>query len=197
MSELSNILRMLKCIARETGVTSPIKILIVDDDSLMLELLKDMLRSNSLVRYDVQTCGSYHAAVELLLHAPEFDLGIVDQNLGDGTGIRLMEECHELGIRLPFLMITGAPDEHGVMQESFEQPLCLGFLSKDTISRGDLDRAIRFTIRNFALQRTLSGPPKDHQQPPRYSLKAWVQMPCVSRFFLSMRPNSQRMELAE
>ncbi|MDH5565023.1 MAG: response regulator, partial [Nitrospirota bacterium] len=78
------------------------RILVVDDDSSLLTLLKMRLRSMGFV---VTACGS---GVDALSHAQEepYDFAIVDLRLPDADGLDLMEELHQHQTNLPVLILT-------------------------------------------------------------------------------------------
>ena len=88
------------------------RILVVDDDRNLLELMKMRLES---LRYEVATALNEPAARELMKESP-FDLSIVDLQLGDSDGISFMEELHLIRPDMPVIILTA----HGSIESAVE-----------------------------------------------------------------------------
>lgn len=78
------------------------KILVVDDDKNLLELLKMRLES---ANYEVVTVFGEEAAIEAV-KGQVFDLSIIDQQLLNRDGITLMEELHLINPEMPAIILT-------------------------------------------------------------------------------------------
>jgi two-component system response regulator GlrR len=78
------------------------KILIVDDDKNLLELLRIRLESSG---YEVVAVLSKEDAVREMRNRV-FDLSIIDQQLPDTSGIALMEELHLINPEMPAIILT-------------------------------------------------------------------------------------------
>jgi two-component system response regulator GlrR len=78
------------------------KILIVDDDKNLLELLRIRLESAG---YEVAAVLSKEDAV-MEMRNRIFDLSIIDQQLPDTSGIALMEELHLINPEMPAIILT-------------------------------------------------------------------------------------------
>ncbi len=81
----------------------PLRILIVDDDQQIREVLRDML---SMKGHLPTTCADGYAALEVL-EKQEFDLVITDLGMPGISGIDLARQTHENKPELPIAMITG------------------------------------------------------------------------------------------
>ena len=88
------------------------KILVVDDDRNLLELLRMRLEA---ARFHVVTAPSEDEAVEAM-KAEVFDLSIVDLQLIHRDGIALMEEMHSFNPELPVIILTA----HGSIESAVE-----------------------------------------------------------------------------
>jgi two-component system, NtrC family, response regulator GlrR len=82
---------------------SPGKILVVDDDTNLLELMKTRVGTAG---YDVTTALSAEEA-KTAAKSVAFDLAVVDMKLEGHDGISLMEELHESHPELPVIILTG------------------------------------------------------------------------------------------
>ena len=79
------------------------KILIVDDDRNIVELLKSRLLA---ANYEVEAAFDDEEAWALL-QRDRFDLAIVDLRLTDSNGLTLMEEFHDFRPEMPVIILTG------------------------------------------------------------------------------------------
>ncbi len=78
------------------------KILVVDDDSNLLELIKMRLE---YADYRIVTAAKAKEAVDAIKEQ-FFDLSIVDLQLGNDSGISLMEELHLINPEMPVIILT-------------------------------------------------------------------------------------------
>jgi two-component system, NtrC family, response regulator GlrR len=85
-----------------SNVVTSGKILVVDDDRNLLELLKMRLESAS---YEVTTAAKEEEAIEAVKNSV-FDLSIVDLQLLRQDGISLMEEFHLILPDMPVIILT-------------------------------------------------------------------------------------------
>ena len=84
------------------------KILVVDDDTAMRELMALALSKEG---YEVETAATSTAALELI--TPDaFDLMVTDIYLGDGTGLDLLERCHSICPAARVILVTA----HGTVE---------------------------------------------------------------------------------
>ncbi len=92
--------------------TSSGKILLVDDDKNLVELLKMRLES---ANYEVVTSFKEEDAVEASI-GQAFDLSIVDLKLFHQNGISVMEKLHSINPGLPVIILTA----HGTIESAVE-----------------------------------------------------------------------------
>ena len=88
------------------------KVLVVDDDSAILEVLEMRLTA---MGFDVTATGDPHEA-QRRVDGGRFDLALVDLRMEPMDGIRLMESLHELQPRLPVLIMTA----HGTIETAVD-----------------------------------------------------------------------------
>ncbi len=94
------------------GQTSAGKILLVDDDKNLIELLKMRLES---ANYEVATAFKEEDAIEAST-GQVFDLSIVDLKLFHQNGISVMEKLHSINPGLPVIILTA----HGTIESAVE-----------------------------------------------------------------------------
>ena len=78
------------------------KVLVIDDDTNLLELLKIRLESAG---YEVWATDDESEA-KRLNQKESFDLSVIDLQLAQGSGIDLMEELHQVSPLLPVIILT-------------------------------------------------------------------------------------------
>lgn len=88
------------------------KILVVDDDRNLLELVRSKL---DLAKYEVTTAPNPEYAKEAL-NGDSVDLAIVDLKLAGQDGMTLMEELHAINPAMPVIILTG----HGSIESAVE-----------------------------------------------------------------------------
>jgi two-component system response regulator GlrR len=91
---------------------TPAKILVVDDDKNLIELIKMRLEAAS---YEVITAGREEEAVDAVKDQG-FDLSIVDLRLIRQDGLALMEEIHSINPIMPVIILTA----HGTIENAVE-----------------------------------------------------------------------------
>ncbi len=81
---------------------SPGKILVVDDDSNLLEIIKMRLESSD---YEVITVQDEEDALKAVKEQA-FDLSIIDLQLKERDGISVMEDVHKITPEIPVIILT-------------------------------------------------------------------------------------------
>jgi two-component system, NtrC family, response regulator HydG len=82
------------------------RILVVDDEEHVRFAFREFLGEGG---YEVLLAEDYSSALSVLMSGP-VDLVITDIIMGQQTGIDLLREIKDRGLRAPVIMITGAPD---------------------------------------------------------------------------------------
>ena len=88
------------------------KLLIVDDDRNLLELMRMRLES---AHYEVTAAADEHEAKEAMQRAV-FDLAVIDLQLVQQDGISLMEELRQVNPEMPVIILTA----HGSIETAVE-----------------------------------------------------------------------------
>lgn len=91
------------------------KILIIDDETELTEILQAMLSS----RYsDVQSFTCPEQAIKKITSC-QFDLIITDLNMPKLLGLQLAKLVRSMGIKIPIILLTGYTDKH-LLQTAFQ-----------------------------------------------------------------------------
>ncbi len=83
------------------------KILIVDDDVFVREMLSSILEASG---YTIVTAENGLEALGKCISDPTIDLIVSDVNMPEMDGIRLIKEVRKQGLEVPIIMVTGVSD---------------------------------------------------------------------------------------
>lgn len=116
--------------------TSPLKILIVDDQEIIRELIAEILRSDG---HNITVAATGVEAL-LQLNKGQFDLLISDLSMPDMTGSQLASEIRAKGDKTPFILLTGFGDE---MLAQGSTPLGVDLVLSKPVTSASLYQAIK------------------------------------------------------
>lgn len=110
---------------------SLLKVIVVEDDAALRELLSDLLS----IRFPVVACrDAAEAMASVREEAP--DLMVIDHGLPDATGLELAARIRQVtGRRIPLLLVTGSTPVHGFEQLEAMSVLVKPFRGTDLLAR--------------------------------------------------------------
>lgn len=114
----------------------PLKLLLVDDDEVDRMAVRRALKTAG-VSFDVQEAHTVSAAVERLGEEP-YDAAIIDYNLPDGDGSRVLDAARDAPEPVPCIVLTGQGDEGlavDLMKEGARDYIPKGSLSPDRLAQ--------------------------------------------------------------
>ena len=120
-----------------------IRVLLVEDSSTDVFLLREFLRRAVSVRFQVTQTDRAEEATRYLQEGP-FDVVLLDLNLPDSAGLETFRRLHAQCRTVPILVLTATDDEQlalAAMQEGAQD-----YLIKGTTGPDWLVRAIRYAI---------------------------------------------------
>jgi len=126
------------------------KVLIIDDDESFGWLVDKILRREG---FSTSWASSGDEAIKLLKEVPDCLL-LLDYELGDMTGISLIEYLHEAGCNVPFILMTACGSE-----KVATEVMRLGasdYLAKDDDFKETLPRVVKRVITQINTARELS-----------------------------------------
>jgi len=82
------------------------RVLIVDDELLIRDLLYDFFTSREL---DVTTCNDTHDALQMLEESPRFDVILTDIRMEGEDGLSLVDKIRDVSPGVPVVIMTGYP----------------------------------------------------------------------------------------
>ena len=126
------------------------RLLVVDDDSNLLELIRRKLAAGE---YEIKTALTASEAIKLV-EQENFNLCLVDLRLSDGDGISLMHELHAISPQMPVIILTG----YGSVESAVEAMKngAYSYLTKPFDTRElllQIERAMENSRLSFEVQR--------------------------------------------
>lgn len=122
-----------------------IEILIVEDAESHFLFTSEMLRFGIPHPTHIDWAVDYEQAMNRLTEK-RYDVCLVDYNLGDAVGTKIIQNAQKIGCRVPMILLTG----HGDRDTDLEAMSvgAIDYLNKSTIKPESLERAVRYAIRN-------------------------------------------------
>ena len=131
---------------------SEVKVLLVDDDEEEYTVVRKYLKNARTGTFHVHWASTFEEA----LHAVDgvaHDVCLLDYQLGERTGIELLNEMRASGHDLPVILLTGRAslemDLEAMAQGAFD------FIEKGDLTPVLLERSIRYAIGNHRAQKAL------------------------------------------
>lgn len=119
------------------------RVLLIDDDEDEFVLHKDLLEEAKGIIFELDWADSYEGGLDRILDG-EHDAYLIDYRLGAHTGIDLLKELRDRGLRRAVILLTGQGD-YEVDQSAME----LGasdYLVKGEVGAATLERALRYAV---------------------------------------------------
>lgn len=120
-----------------------ISVLLIEDDEDDYLLVRQLISSFSCSHCSVEWTANYASALESLQRG-QHDLCLLDYRLGGRNGLDLLREAQRLGIRTPFVFLTGHGD-YALDLEAMKAGAA-DYLAKDELNATLLERSIRYAI---------------------------------------------------
>lgn len=138
-----------------------LKILLVEDNEDDYIAVRDMLAMVQKPQFEVVWLESYEKAVSSLIGQQanpqtaiaSYDACLIDYRLGEHNGLELLQQALSLGHQPPIILLTGVGGRDIDLQ-ALEMG-ATGFLAKDEISPTNLERTIRYAIRQKQTEASL------------------------------------------
>jgi DNA-binding NarL/FixJ family response regulator len=118
-----------------------IRLLLVEDNSLDVRLLREMLNKQASHQFVLAEVG-FMSEAENHLAANAVDIILLDLGLPDAQGLEAVRRAHAAAPHIPLVVLTGCDDE--LMADHALQEGAQDFLVKGQIETPGLLRAIRY-----------------------------------------------------
>ncbi len=126
--------------SEKTHMDNKTRILIVDDEELIVELLQDYFEDKN---FDVVTAFSGNTAFQILKNDSSTKMVVSDIRMGDGTGVDLLNQMQGLGKSKPPLVFVSGFSE--ITEEEAIEKGAVAYLHKP-IDRKELLEVVKKNI---------------------------------------------------
>src|ERR1051326_8797552 len=123
--------------------STPVKVLLVDDDEDYYVITRDLLGDIKEPRFDIEWGSTYETGLEACRRNGH-DVCLVDFRLGQHDGLEWMQAARAEGCRAPMIFMTGQGD-HEVDLEAMKLGAA-DYLVKGEIDARLIERSIRYAI---------------------------------------------------
>ncbi len=120
-----------------------INLLLIDDDEDDYLITKEILSDIEGQSYNLEWVDTYDVGLETMLQQ-KHDIYLVDYQIGEKTGLDLLNNAKNLGIKRPIIMLTGLGDRE--IDSKAIQAGAADYLIKGQITEALLERSIRHAI---------------------------------------------------
>lgn len=120
-----------------------VRILLIDDSEAQYHLVKALLLHNTTTQFDLDWASGLPASLNLLRQY-QYDVCLVDYDLGQVNALDVLQAFQQAGITTPVIVITGHSSHDidlAVMQAG-----AVDFIEKPQLNTKNLERALRYTI---------------------------------------------------
>ncbi len=128
------------------NINKPYKVLAIDDDEGDFFLIKDYLQDFGSEHYIVENVTNFSDGLKALKEA-KHDIYLIDNLLGAGTGLELIEQSIAAGNKLPKILLTGIGNRE--VDISAIEAGADDYLPKELLSAEMLERTIRHTVERY------------------------------------------------
>src|SRR5882762_2610706 len=129
--------------------TTPVHILLVEDNASDAELIREMFRKERPGSFELTHLSSITDAVRHLAKGG-VDIVLLDLGLPDGIGLETVRRAHAAAPDVPLIVLTGLDDEQLAAQAIKEG--AQDYLIKGQIQNRALPRALRYAIERQHMQ---------------------------------------------
>ena len=171
----------------------PRKVLIVEDDALLAEMVKNSLQEAG---FSVETAPST-ARARKLVEAFDPDLVLLDLALGDGpSGVHLAHSLNDTRPDIAILVLTKYSDAKSISSQALELPDSVGFLRKQLVAKpSQLVEAIEQVLADRShevrqdkqLDKPFAAIPKKGQDVLRLLAESYTNQEIATRLKMSVK----------
>lgn len=129
-----------------------IRVLVVEDREDDYHFLSQVFRQVRSTAYELEWASSYAEGLAALRRGGH-EVGLFDYNLGQGTGIELLQAAQAMGSTMPILLLTGHDTPE--IDEAALHAGAVDFLGKSGIDPVQLERTIRYALHQAAMRAKL------------------------------------------
>lgn len=140
---------------------APVKILLVEDNSLDSRVMRGFLSENSATQFDL-TCVQQLAEALQRLNAEQFDVVLSDLSLSDSHGLETFRRLRAHAPDTPIVVLSGSDDE--TLAAKAVREGAQDYLVKGRVDAYILSRALTYAIERHQAEQALHQSEKHHKR---------------------------------
>src|SRR3989338_8424553 len=126
-----------------TDAERTLRILLIEDDEDDFLITRDLLREAQSLQCQLDWVNTYAEGLQAI-HRQQHDLILIDYRLGPESGLELIEQAQQAGVRTQIILLTGQDDDD-LDSHAFERGAA-DYLVKGQIDSRLLARSIRYAV---------------------------------------------------
>ena len=130
-----------------------IKVLLIDDEEEYYHLLKNILVKSERFDFDLTWTATYEKASEMILKN-HFDVYFVDYYLDEKTGLMLIRQARDKGLKYPMILLTGRG--HDNLDLNAKEDGATYLMDKSELKLSIIERNILFALEHEKEKATLN-----------------------------------------
>jgi len=131
-----------------SAMTDNIKILLIDDNEADYILTRNHLTSQKDYKFELQWKNTFDTALTFIIeNNADFDICLMDYNIGAQNGLELAKKVREMGFRNPIIMYSGMQEQY-IRNIHETENVIEGFLSKTDLTGDSIVRQMEDAMRN-------------------------------------------------
>ncbi|MFX0057722.1 MAG: response regulator [Candidatus Hodarchaeota archaeon] len=131
--------------------TKRLRILLIEDNTADVRLIKELLKKSTDLLYDIESCSRLSESLEILKNK-DFDIILLDLTLPDSDRESTLEKFVNFASRIPVIILTGLDDKELALS-SLKNGI-QDYLVKGEINTNILTRSILFGIERHKIKYT-------------------------------------------
>src|SRR5690554_6093385 len=159
-----------------------VRVLIVEDDEDDYVIMSHYLSKIQTEKYDIFWCNDFDLAEAEILK-DEHDIYLIDQFLGKGEGIEIIEKIRARNILKPLILLTGSSDY--TVDEKAMAKGASDFLVKKEVRVDTIERALRYALERYHQQRFIRAQEKKYRSLFELSMEPFLVLDknlCITEY---------------
>ncbi|MET1076413.1 MAG: EAL domain-containing protein [Pseudomonas sp.] len=121
----------------------PLRLLLIEDDEDDFLITRDLLSQAPSLRYQLDWVNNYAEGLQAI-QRQQHDLVLIDYRLGPESGLELIAQAQQAGVRTPIILLTGQGDDE--LDAQAVEKGAADYLVKGQIDSRMLARSIRYAF---------------------------------------------------
>ena len=136
----------------DSVIEQEFRVLLVEDDEDDYTLVSHLLEKSRSPKFQLTWVQTYKEALEQMC-GDSHDIVLMDYRLGGRSGVQLLAEAKEKGMRVPAILLTGQGDRDVDLRAMAAG--AADYLEKGEVTPALLERSIRYAVENARVNKVL------------------------------------------